>query len=258
MLGHEARADHGHAPRSSAAASAGASTVDFIAQAVEISKAVGAPVKLMWTREDDMTHDFYRPVSLHQADRRAGRRRQAGGAEFKMTVAVGHAAPVPAVVKDGIDPFMIEATPMPYDIPNQAGTVVIHDTGLRVGLLALGIARAQRIRQRVASSTRWPPRRARIPYEYRLRAAGQAAALSAMCCNMAAEKAGWGKPLPQGRARGIARDGGLRHLHGAGGRGVGEGRQDQGAPRGGRGRPGHDGEPEHRRAADREQRDLSA
>ncbi|MGS0755187.1 molybdopterin cofactor-binding domain-containing protein [Roseateles sp. GG27B] len=40
--------------------------VDFIAQVVEISKAVGAPIKLVWTREDDMKHDFYRPNSLHQ------------------------------------------------------------------------------------------------------------------------------------------------------------------------------------------------
>src|SRR5205807_7521606 len=36
---------------------------DFVTDAVETSKAVGKPVKVVWTREDDMQHDFYRPVT---------------------------------------------------------------------------------------------------------------------------------------------------------------------------------------------------
>ena len=36
---------------------------DFVTDAVETSKAVGTPVKVVWTREDDMQHDFYRPVT---------------------------------------------------------------------------------------------------------------------------------------------------------------------------------------------------
>ena len=38
---------------------------DFVLEAVQVSKAVGAPVKVQWTREDDMQHDFYRPQSHH-------------------------------------------------------------------------------------------------------------------------------------------------------------------------------------------------
>ena len=39
---------------------------DFVAEAVEISKDIGAPVKVVWTREDDLEHDFYRPASYQQ------------------------------------------------------------------------------------------------------------------------------------------------------------------------------------------------
>lgn len=39
---------------------------DFVAEAVMLSKAVGKPVKLMWTRDQDLTHDYYRPLAVHK------------------------------------------------------------------------------------------------------------------------------------------------------------------------------------------------
>jgi isoquinoline 1-oxidoreductase beta subunit len=39
---------------------------DFVLQAVAVSRAIGKPVKLIWSREEDMTHDFYRPAMLHR------------------------------------------------------------------------------------------------------------------------------------------------------------------------------------------------
>jgi isoquinoline 1-oxidoreductase subunit beta len=45
-------------------------TSDFAAEAASVSKAVGAPVQVVWSREDDMRHDYYRPASLHRV--RAG------------------------------------------------------------------------------------------------------------------------------------------------------------------------------------------
>ena len=40
--------------------------LNFQIQVAQIARLAGKPVKMIWTREDDMTHDFYRPVSLHQ------------------------------------------------------------------------------------------------------------------------------------------------------------------------------------------------
>ena len=106
---------------------------DFIAQAIEISKAVGAPVKLLWSREDDMKHDFYRPISRHTLSAGLGANGMPTAVKVHFTSPSVTQRLFAAFVKDGLDPFMTEAAVLPYDIPNQLGQVVIHDTGLRVG-----------------------------------------------------------------------------------------------------------------------------
>jgi isoquinoline 1-oxidoreductase beta subunit len=176
--------------------------VDFIAQAVEISKAIGGPVKLVWTREDDMTHDFYRPVSYHQLAAGLDAQGKPVALKFHLTSSSVTSRLFPPVVKDGIDPFMTEAAKVPYDIPHQLADVVIHETGLRVGYWrsvshALNSFAYESFMDELAVAA------GQDPYAFRRGLLAQQPRLERVLV-LAAEKSGWGQPLPAGRARGIA------------------------------------------------------
>jgi isoquinoline 1-oxidoreductase subunit beta len=108
--------------------------LDFIRQAAEISKAAGMPVKMLWTKEDDITHDFYRPMSIHRVEGVLGANGQLATMKAKMVSQSVTARAFPGFVKDGFDPFMVEGSNnITYEIPNLEITNVITDTGLRVG-----------------------------------------------------------------------------------------------------------------------------
>jgi isoquinoline 1-oxidoreductase beta subunit len=174
---------------------------DYMAQAVEISKAVGVPVKLVWTREDDMTHDFYRPISLTQMSAGLDASGKPVALSFKMSSPSVTARLFPPLVKDGVDPLMTEAILVPYDIPNQSVATVIHDTGLRVGYLrsvshALNVFANESFIDEMAAAA------GKDPYEYRLGLLDKQPRFRNVL-QLAAQKAGWGTPLPAGRARGI-------------------------------------------------------
>jgi isoquinoline 1-oxidoreductase beta subunit len=175
--------------------------LDYMAQAVEISKAIKAPVKLVWTREDDLTHDFYRPTSLHRMTGGLDASGKPVAFALKMSSPSVTARLFPPLVKDGIDPLMTEAILVPYDIPNQSVGTVIHDTGLRVGYLrsvshALNVFANESFIDEMATAA------GKDPYEFRMGLLAKQPRY-ANVLKIAAEKAGWGKPLPKGRARGI-------------------------------------------------------
>jgi isoquinoline 1-oxidoreductase beta subunit len=108
--------------------------LDFIRQAAEISKVAGMPVKMLWTKEDDITHDFYRPMSIHKVEGILGGNGQLTSMKAKMVSQSITARAFPGFVKDGFDPFMVEGSNnLTYDIPNLEITNVITDTGVRVG-----------------------------------------------------------------------------------------------------------------------------
>jgi isoquinoline 1-oxidoreductase beta subunit len=176
--------------------------LDYMAQAVELSKAVGKPVKLVWTREDDMTHDFYRPASLHRMTGALDASGKPVAFSLKMSSPSVTSRLFPPLVKDGVDPLMTEAILVPYDIPNQSVGTVIHDTGLRVGYLR-SVSHALNVFANESFIDEMAEAAGKDPYQYRM-ALLEKQPRFANVLKMAAEKAGWGKPLANGRGRGIA------------------------------------------------------
>ncbi|HEU4484537.1 MAG TPA: molybdopterin cofactor-binding domain-containing protein [Povalibacter sp.] len=108
--------------------------VDFIPAAVECAKAAGKPVKLLWTREDDTTHDKYRPPARNTCT--AGIDAKGNLTTFKLQLVAPSITSrwAPAVVKDIVDPFAIEAAQnFPYAAANVAVDYVRHEIGIDVG-----------------------------------------------------------------------------------------------------------------------------
>jgi isoquinoline 1-oxidoreductase subunit beta len=174
---------------------------DFITQVLEISKAVGAPVKLVWTREDDMTHDFYRPAALHHMSAGLDASGKPVALHLRLSSPSVTARMFPSVVKVGIDPFMTEAAVSPYDIPNQLAESVIHDTGLRVGYWR-SVSHAMNSFANESFIDELALAAGKDPVQYRM------AMLSSQpryknVLQLAADKAGWGKPLAPGHFQGV-------------------------------------------------------
>ena len=175
--------------------------LDFIVQAAQISKAVGKPVKLVWSREDDMTHDFYRPQAVHTMAAALGADGKPTAMTFRMTSqsVTGRVFGLPPPVQD---PLMTEAALAPYEIPATRHDIVKHDAGLRVGYwrsvshLLNAFANESFVDELAREA-------GQDPYAYRMSLlAGKPRFANVL--KLAADKAGWGKPLPAGHARGIA------------------------------------------------------
>jgi isoquinoline 1-oxidoreductase subunit beta len=175
--------------------------LDFIVQAAQISKAVSKPVKLVWTREDDMTHDYYRPMGVNQMKAGLDAAGNPVALHFKVTSqsVTQRAFGLP---KDTLDAFMAEAAVAGYEIPNTQHDLVIHDTGLRNGYWR-AVSHNMNAFANESFIDELAKAAGKDPYAYRM-ALLKNKPRYANVLKLAADKAGWGTPLPAGRARGIA------------------------------------------------------
>jgi isoquinoline 1-oxidoreductase beta subunit len=175
--------------------------IDFIIQAAQISKAVGKPVKLVWTREDDMTHDFYRPMAVHHLAAAIGPDGKPTAMTFRMTSqsVTGRVFGLPAPVQD---PLMTEAAIAAYEIPATRHDILKHDAGMRVGYWrsvshALNAFANETFIDELAADAK------QDPYAYRMSLLSTKPRF-ANVLKQVADKAGWGTAAPAGRTRGIA------------------------------------------------------
>ena len=181
-------------------------TTDYMLEAVAIARAHGAgvPVKLVWTREDDMRAGYYRPLYVHAL--RAGL--DAGGTVMAwqhrivgQSIAAG--GPMQRMIKNGIDPTSVEgAANLPYTISNLS--VELHTTSPGVPILfwrSVGSSHNAYVTEAFFDEVARAA--GKDPYAFRRALLGDRERHQAVL-STAAQKVGWDTPLPAGKARGIA------------------------------------------------------
>src|SRR5256886_3943654 len=176
--------------------------VDFITDAVETAKAVGAPVKVMWTREDDITHGFYRPATYNSF--RAALDANGMPAAWRTRMVGPGILIQKGRAKAGeVDPAAVEAVRnMPYDVSNLRIEWTNKDFGIPIGFWrSVGASQNGFIIESFIDELAHLA--GRDPYEYRRALLGKSPRHKAVL-ELAATKASWGGPLPPGRGRGIA------------------------------------------------------
>ncbi len=181
----------------------GRAEAKVVQEAVRVSKAVGKPVKHIWSRPEDFRNDFYRPGSLHRIEAGLDAQGRLVAWRHKVVVSPIMERIFPPMVKNGIDPTAVEGIEdMSYSLPN------LHVEYVRLGLpIPVGFWRSVGNSSNAFAVESFVDEMAHAagkdPLEFRLgmlkdspRAAG--------VLKKVAEAGGWGKPLPKGSGQGIA------------------------------------------------------
>jgi isoquinoline 1-oxidoreductase subunit beta len=182
-------------------------TSDFVTEAVHVAKASGRPVKVVWTREDDIHGGYYRPSYVHRA--------RIGLGADGMPVAWEHTIAGQSItegtffqamtVKNGVDSTSVEGvadSAYLEEIPNHR--IELHSPKTPISVLwwrSVGHSHNAFVMESLIDEAAHAAGADPVAYRRKL-LAKHPRPLGVL--NLAAEKAGWGTPLPAGRARGVA------------------------------------------------------
>jgi isoquinoline 1-oxidoreductase subunit beta len=177
---------------------------DYVTQAVRIAKQVEGPVKVIWTREEDVQHDVYRPYYYDRLAAAVDARGQPTAWTHRLVGPAILARWAPPAFKDGIDLDAVDgAAQLLYDIPAIRVEYVRHEepvlnTGFwrGVGVTHNTFVIESFIDELAAAA-------GQDPVAYRRALLGKSPRARAVL-DLAAQAAGWGQPLPAGRGRGVS------------------------------------------------------
>ena len=186
---------------------------DYGVEAALVSKACQGPVKVIWTREDDMQNSPYRPATLHKLSATLDDHGQVVSL-FHRTIAPSINLQKGTPLEDGVDPDLKDEASLIYSVPNALVEFVRTETPVPIAFMrsvyALDTAFASEcFIDELAGAAR------KDPLEFRLQLLAKDEEIKFFetvwktarmrgVLQLAAEKAGWGKPLPAGHHRGLA------------------------------------------------------
>ncbi|HET7151303.1 MAG TPA: xanthine dehydrogenase family protein molybdopterin-binding subunit [Candidatus Acidoferrum sp.] len=192
---------------------------DFVMEAAQASKASGKPVMVLWTREDDMHHDFYRPASYHRLQGALdGDGKLAAWKHFQTSTSIAAKWSEKGADDPGLGEFGTGAT-VPYATPNiRIEYTLAHSSATRAWWRSVEHSSSGFVMESFIDELAQAA--GQDPLAFRLKLIGDARKIPQFgappdypqmdtgrlkgVLQLAAEKAGWGKPLPQGQGRGIA------------------------------------------------------
>lgn len=178
--------------------------VDYVTQAVRIARQVDGPVKVIWTREEDIQHDIYRPIYLDRLSAGLDAAGQPVSFQHRVVGSSIVARWVPEYFQNDLDFDAVDGAAGPYDFANLLVDWVRADppAGLTTGWWrGVGVTHNAFVVEGFVDEL--AAAAGKDPVDYRRGLLGQAPRAKAVL-DLAAAKAGWGQPLPAGKGRGVA------------------------------------------------------
>ena len=177
--------------------------MDFAEEAVNIAKAAGKPVKVVWTREEDFQNDFYRPANFTKIEAALDDKGALTAWSHKIACPSIFARVFPSMMKNGIDNAAVEGvTDLEYEVPNLLAEYVRIDLPVPVGFWrSVGASHNGFIIESFVDEL--AAAAGKDPLEFRLGLLKKHPRAKRVL-ETAAQKAGWGKKPAKGQALGIA------------------------------------------------------